>query len=322
LQRRGQKAHLANFSFSDIASLETGIRLSPTLVGVDAGLTDFSTYFPELYLAQWFAEKRTQRVIIWSFHKTGAKPLRENYRVLVERLSIDGIVLIDGGVDGLIRGDESEVGTFVEDAISLFAVNELREIPVRIVVCLGFGIEPDIAHAHGLENMAALMRTGAFLGGCALAPQMDAYQLYEEAVLYAQGKRYQDPSVINSCIISAARGHFARSPPNGKNQRQPVAYFTAHGLVLVLRSAHRDPTQLLPVRASGYRYVSRRPSRRRVGDLLIAEAQDVEHSAVGLYVNEQKELPNMSFRVRSNDLLFAGLARTYLKIMDSMTTLR
>ncbi len=208
LQRRGQKAHLANFSFSDIASLETGIRLSPTLVGVDAGLTDFSPYFPELYLAQWFAEKRTQRVIIWSFHKTGAKPLRENYRVLVERLSIDGIVLIDGGVDGLIRGDESEVGTFVEDAISLFAVNELREIPVRIVVCYGFGIEPDIAHAHGLENMAALMRTGAFLGGCALAPQMDAYQLYEEAVLYAQGKCYQDPSVINSCIISAARGHF------------------------------------------------------------------------------------------------------------------
>jgi hypothetical protein len=39
-------------------------------------------------------------------------------------------------------------------------------------------------------------------------------------------------------------------------------------------------------------------------------------------VNEQKELPNMSFRVRSNDLLLAGLARTYLKIIDSMTTLR
>ncbi len=37
---------------------------------------------------------------------------------------------------------------------------------------------------------------------------MDAYQLYEEAVLYAQGKRYSDPSVINSCIISATRGHF------------------------------------------------------------------------------------------------------------------
>ncbi|MEW6247505.1 MAG: DUF1152 domain-containing protein [Nitrospirota bacterium] len=208
LQYRGKEAHLASFSFSDIASLQDGTRVSPTLVGVDAGLTDFLPYFPELSLAQWFAEKRNQRVTIWSFHKTGAKPLLENYRVLIERLSIDGIVLIDGGVDSLVRGDESGMGTFVEDAISLFAVNELKQLAVRIHACLGLTIEPDVAHTQVLENVAGLMETNAFLGGCALAPQMDAYRLYEEAVLYAQGKRYQDPSVINSCIISATRGYF------------------------------------------------------------------------------------------------------------------
>lgn len=94
LQRRGQWAYLANFSFSNIESLQGGIRLTSTLVGVQAGQDDFSPYFPELYLAQWFEERRQESVTIWSFQKTGAMPLLENYRLLVDRIGIDGILLI------------------------------------------------------------------------------------------------------------------------------------------------------------------------------------------------------------------------------------
>lgn len=208
LRKRGQNPHLANFSFAEISQLKTGERLTPTLVGVHAHVSDFAIYFPELYLAQWFTEKRGQAVTVWCFEKTGARPLLENYRVLVERLSIDGIVLIDGGVDSLVRGNEAGTGTMIEDAISLFAVNELCHIPVRLIACLGLGIEPDVAHTHVLENIATLTKAGGFLGTCALTPQMPAYQAYEDAVLYTQSKPYQDPSVINSSIISAAKGHF------------------------------------------------------------------------------------------------------------------
>ncbi|HET7088645.1 MAG TPA: hypothetical protein VFL17_08355, partial [Anaerolineae bacterium] len=129
LQRRGQVVHLANFSFADIVGLRDGTRLSPTLVGVHAELVDFALYFPELYVAQWFKEKRNQAVTVWCFEKTGARPLLENYRILVEHLAVDGILLIDGGVDSLMRGDEARMGTLIEDATSLFAVNELAEIP-------------------------------------------------------------------------------------------------------------------------------------------------------------------------------------------------
>lgn len=101
LQRRGQTVHLASFSFSDIKSCSHGTRLTNTLVGVTADYTGLVFYFPELYLAQWFQEKRNEAVTIWCFHKTGTRPLLENYRVLVEHLSIDGILLIDGGVDSL-----------------------------------------------------------------------------------------------------------------------------------------------------------------------------------------------------------------------------
>lgn len=208
LQKRGQNVHLANFSFAEVAMLKAGERLTPTLVGVHAQASDFAIYFPELYLAQWFIEKRRQAMTVWCFQKTGANPLLENYRTLVEHLSIDGIVLIDGGVDGLMRGNEAQTGTMIEDAISLFAVNELSHIPVRIIACLGLGIEPDVAHTHVLENIATLTKAGGFLGTCALTPQMDSYQAYEDAVLYTQSKPYQDPSVINSSIISAAQGHF------------------------------------------------------------------------------------------------------------------
>lgn len=100
------------------------------------------------------------------------------------------------------------MGTLVEDAISLFVINQLTQIPVRIIGCLGLSIEYDVAHNEMLENIAALMKAGGYLGGCSLAPQMPVYQDYEDAVLYVPGKRYQDPSVINSCIISATQGEF------------------------------------------------------------------------------------------------------------------
>ena len=78
LQRRGQTAHLANFSFSELSIVRGGLHLSPTLIGVQASQADLLPYFPELYLARWFQEKRTQEVTVWSFAKTGAGPLLDN----------------------------------------------------------------------------------------------------------------------------------------------------------------------------------------------------------------------------------------------------
>lgn len=208
LRRRGQLAHLASFSFSDIVALKDGIRLTNTLVGVTFETQAEGVCFPELYLAQWFHEKFWEDVPIWCFHKTGVRPLIENYRVLIKHLSIDGILLIDGGVDSLIRGDEAEMGTIIEDSISLCAVNELVDIPLRLVGCLGFGAEPDVSYAHVLENISALVKSEGFLGSCSLLRQMPAYQDYESAVMYVQSKPYQETSVVNSSVISAVRGDY------------------------------------------------------------------------------------------------------------------
>jgi hypothetical protein len=208
LRERGQMVHLANFSFSDIVGFEGGLRLTDTLVGVNAEFVEYTTYFPELYLSRWFKEKRGEAVTIWSFENTGVRPLLENYQTLVEHLAIDGILLIDGGVDSLLRGDEAEIATLLEDSVSLLAVNELKSVTLKLIACLGFGAERDMNYAQIFENMAKINELGGFLGSCSLTRQMEVYQTYEEAVIYAHEQPFQDPSVINASVVSAVRGHF------------------------------------------------------------------------------------------------------------------
>lgn len=233
LQQAGHTVHLANLSFSDVASLRGGQRLSPNVLGVNyaampapAASADpdqpgidaerqamFAhwgafVYFPELFLSQWFHRELGQDLTVWCFAKTGARPLLAGYRQLIRHLGIDAIVLIDGGVDSLARGDEHQMGTIIEDGLSLAVVNELDEVPVRIVGCLGMGAEEHITYAHIFENIAALTSAGGFLGACALAPQMDVARRYAALVEWVHARPFQDPSVINASVVSALDGRF------------------------------------------------------------------------------------------------------------------
>lgn len=208
LRRLGYQVHLANYSFSEIQSFTGGMRLTDTLVGVTADYQRPVVYFPELYLARWFQTARQEAIPIWAFHKTGVQPLQANYRRLIEQLQIDTILLVDGGVDSLARGDEAEPGTFIEDTVSMAALADLPDSITRILVCIGFGAEREITHLHILENIADLARHGAFWGACALTRAMDEYRAYQDAVMFTHQQLVQDPSVINASIISAVRGEY------------------------------------------------------------------------------------------------------------------
>src|SRR5258708_4833171 len=178
LEQLGCDVHLANLSFSDIAGLNDGEELTDTLVGVNADIEGLFDYFPEYYLAQWFDDERNEDMTIWCFEKTGARPLIKNYQVLVKHLGIDGIILIDGGVDSLMRGDEPEPGTLLEDCLSLLAVNELKQVPVRLTACLGLGIETEVGYPYVFENIADLIRMGGFRGTCSLIKDMPCYKQF------------------------------------------------------------------------------------------------------------------------------------------------
>jgi hypothetical protein len=65
-------------------------------------------------------------------------PSEMGYAHLVQSLGLDAIVLVDGGTDILLRGDEAGLGTPSEDMASLAAVAAM-DVPTRVVVCVGFG---------------------------------------------------------------------------------------------------------------------------------------------------------------------------------------
>ncbi|MBZ0284720.1 MAG: DUF1152 domain-containing protein [Anaerolineae bacterium] len=218
LKTQGLHVHLANYSFSEITKLKDGIRLTDTLVGITADIQDVLNYFPERHLTQWFREQLNQEITVWCFEKTGARPLLENYGVLIEHLKIDGILLIDGGIDSLLRGDETEIGTVVEDTISLIAVSEIKGVRIKLLGCIGLGAEKEILHAQVFENISKLTEAGAFLGSCTLVSQMESYQLYEAATTYVQSQPRQESSVINASVLAAVQGKFGNYHTTDKTQ--------------------------------------------------------------------------------------------------------
>jgi hypothetical protein len=206
LERAGIQPHLASLSFASIQD-SNARELAPGLVRVTSATESELTYFPELALSRWFA-KREHDVPVYAFARLGVRPLAAAYEHLVRALNVDAVILVDGGTDSLLRGDEAGLGTPEDDAASLAAIAALSGI-AKYLVCVGFGIDAyhGVSHAHVLEAIAGLTRTGDFLGAWSLLPTMPDVVEYQAAVEYAFRPPTR-PSIIHSSILSAIRGEF------------------------------------------------------------------------------------------------------------------
>ena len=203
---RGKAVYLANLSFSYLPLDEE--KLSPSLLKVTADTPRFHNYFPEQHLASWFRQQG-QETPIYCFEPTGFQPLLESYQVLVKELSLDTVILIDGGTDSLMSGDEIGLGTPQEDVASIAAVDELA-VDNKLLVCLGFGIDRyhGVCHAHMLQNVAALIESGGFLGTFSLLQEMPEVQQYKQASEYVFQAMPEKISIVNSSVLSAIAGHY------------------------------------------------------------------------------------------------------------------
>jgi len=217
LRSLGKKVFLANLSFVCLGTTSAQ-GLTRALYAVEPTTTGQDLYFPERTLAQ-FLSRRGENVRIFAFEKLGVAPIREGYTQLVESLGLDAIVLVDGGTDILLRGDEASLGTPAEDMASLAAVAAMN-VPTRIVACVGFGIDAyhGVCHANWLENVAALTAEGAFLGATALLERMPEVRLYLDAVNAAEMTTSRQPSIVNGSIVSAIEGRFGDYHRNPRTQ--------------------------------------------------------------------------------------------------------
>ena len=207
LKAAGKEVHLANLSFAPIYA-SSGKRVGPGVVEIDGSVADEMTYFPELYLSRWLKEQG-EADTIYCIDRSGAKPVARSYEFLNELLQPEAIILIDGGTDSLMRGDEPKLGTPQEDIASIAAVHRL-DVPTKLLICLGFGIDHfhGVCHHYVLEAMADLIKADGYLGAWSLTKDMPEVALYKDACRYVFDKMFNDPSIVNSSILSAIDGEF------------------------------------------------------------------------------------------------------------------
>jgi hypothetical protein len=208
LRNAGKTVHLANLSFTELGFCEAE-RHVPSLARILPGTGGSMNYFPELYLSQWLSA-RFGATPVYAIERAGVKPVLAAYEYLVKSLCPDTLILIDGGADSLLRGDEAGLGTPQEDMASLFAANAVKGLARKLLVSIGFGIDAfhGVCHAQFLENVSALITDNAYLGAWSLTQEMEEFRLYREACDFATSRMPRQPSIVNSSIVSAVSGRF------------------------------------------------------------------------------------------------------------------
>jgi hypothetical protein len=138
------------------------------------------------------------------------------YEQLCQAHKIDAIVIVDGGSDSLMAGDEEGLGDPIEDAVSVTAVASLDPRIVKILLIIGLGTDRynHVSDAASLRAIAELTKMGGFLGAVSLEPLNPGYRFYRdclEHIYQRQGFR----SVLSGTIASAIEGWFGRDvvPP-------------------------------------------------------------------------------------------------------------
>jgi hypothetical protein len=244
LEADGREVHLASLSFTYLDGLPEArlIRDVGCLYEVTPAAACRTRYCPEAWLSGFLAERTGAPRSIWSFPKVGARPLARAYEWLIRELSIDLVVLVDGGIDAILRGDEARagsdrpasasartpapcgegppsggtsLGTPSEDLTSVAAVHATG-VPARIA-CLGLGAElrDGIAHEQVFARIAELTRAGGYLGANALVPGTPRGDLYRDAVAHVFA--HQDglkQSHVHQVVVAAMGGDYGTVAPH------------------------------------------------------------------------------------------------------------
>ncbi|MEO1435626.1 MAG: DUF1152 domain-containing protein [Bacteroidota bacterium] len=206
LRGLGKEVVLTNYSFSYLPA-SGGERIGDSGWLVTKASEELG-YFPEKYLIEWLNHlDHTPKLI--GFEKTGVVPLRNSLETICEQEEIDTLILVDGGTDSLMKGDEAGLGTPVEDITGIAAASKLS-IKQQFMVCVGFGIDHfhGVCHSQYLENVAELIRNDGFYGVSTFTKSDELGVLFLDLVEYANERGKAHPSIVANSIASAVAGQF------------------------------------------------------------------------------------------------------------------
>ena len=225
LQKQGHKVHYANYSFSNLKEYDSE-RLSDVVVQVDHNThLPNDTYFPEIHFSAWCHRTLKRKTPVFCFEKTGVQPLKHAYNLLHRKLNLDACLLIDGGIDGIFRGDEYGLGTPSMDSISMIAAN-LSDIPLKHYAFTAFGSEgvnQEVCHSDALARTAELIQNNGYFGVSALVNVENETKLFVDACdfIFSKMPAHQHSNIVCS-ILSALRGDFGYVTVNEKTKIHPI----------------------------------------------------------------------------------------------------
>lgn len=203
---------LGNYSFTDLSNVEGAQPIAEGCLRVDAdSYLSSGDYFPEKFYCEWHRERRGCDTFVYCFSRQGVQPLLRQYEALIAKHSIDTVICIDGGVDGIFRGDEHDLGTPSMDSISVIATS-LCKARSRIYCCTAFGTEGaegKVSHAQALNRMSDLLRKGSSLGvGMALSHTGLGKQFRDAAETTFSKMPPIKRSIVVSTILASMSGRF------------------------------------------------------------------------------------------------------------------
>ena len=209
---------LANFSFTDLVATGSAM-MSQGLYPIDSELNNLP-YFPEKWIVDWVKHESNEDVNMYAFsNQLGVASLRRAYLEIIEKHHIDTLIMVDGGTDSLMFGDESGVGTIIEDSCSLVATLALP-VEKSFLVATAFGVEQhhNLNHYSCLENIATLTKANAFKGCFSLTKDMKEGRYYIDLVNYLNKIQPNSMSIVANSIASAIEGEFGNYHPTPKTK--------------------------------------------------------------------------------------------------------
>lgn len=225
LEAQGHKVHIANYSFTHLKDVKQANWHSDYLLEINAhSHLESGDYFPEMHLAKWYQQKKNLKRSVWCFAPAGVKPTLESYNYLIEKYSIEVVICIDGGIDGIFRGDEFDLGTPSMDSISVISTS-LSNAKSRIYACAAFGTEgaeSRVSHAQAFHRMSELIQKDAFLGVGTLRKNTSYGAEFIDAVESIFGNISPvRRSIIVSTMIASMKGIYGKTVVHEKTHSNP-----------------------------------------------------------------------------------------------------
>lgn len=228
LKKLGKRLVFLSYSFGDPSNLENVdvvfekplcVRLKPETS------TTSIRYAPEMgyksLLDETYPDDSPHHMMACYARDFTISSLSALYKQIVDEYSVDALVMIDGGSDSLMRGDEHGLGDPIEDAVSVGAGASLRTVPWKFLCAVGVGADRfnKVSDGSTLRAIAELTAAGGFRGSSSVEGPEDPALIFYRNVLDRIYSQQSFRSVLSSLILASGMGQYGLIVPQLSGKR-------------------------------------------------------------------------------------------------------